>query len=200
MVVRSRKRRIIYVYKCEAESRQSASRPGFLPACLQTYWIPRLWVVLHIQWKTEQRGVYVVSSSASKEVSISIRRHNWKPQRSTRNGQLNIPIRITQRHHHSSIYVPTQHGCYSVCQGSICFSHQNHNHKERLGLCRRVARQRETKGPGDVERRLLACAEMAVGCGEESPARDSHRASITIQADVEVLRVVKEEQFGVSNR
>jgi hypothetical protein len=29
--------------------------------------------------------------------------------------------------------------------------------------------------PGDVERtRLLACAEMAVGCGEESPARDSY--------------------------
>jgi hypothetical protein len=26
-----------------------------------------------------------------------------------------------------------------------------------------------------VERtRLLACAEMAVGCGEDSPARDSH--------------------------
>jgi len=83
MVVRCRKRRIIYVYKCKAEFSQHLV-PVSLLACSRTYLIPKLWVILHIQWKTEQRGVYVVSSSALKVVSISIRRHNGKPKSSWR--------------------------------------------------------------------------------------------------------------------
>jgi hypothetical protein len=56
-------RRIIYVYKCKAVTSQH-SVLGPCQESLRTYWLPSLWVLLHIQWETEQRGVYVVSSSA----------------------------------------------------------------------------------------------------------------------------------------
>lgn len=144
MVVRCRKRRIIYVYKCKAEFSQHLV-PVFLLACLWTYLIPRLWVILHIQWKTEQRGVYVVSSSALKVVSISTRRHDGKPK-SSRTAEHTYSH--TQHHHHSSIYILTQTRLVQCMSGAICLSHQNHNHEKRLGLCRRVARQRQDQGTG----------------------------------------------------
>lgn len=78
----------------------------------------------------------------------------------------------TQLRHHSSIYIPTQNSCYSVCQELSACRIKTVTTRRGWGYTAAwLGRDR----PGDVERtRLLACAEMAVGCGEESPARDSH--------------------------
>jgi hypothetical protein len=82
----------------------SASRSGILLEHLWTYWIPKLWVLLHIQWKTGQRGVYVVSSSALKVVSISIRRHNGK-SKSSRTAEHTYSH--AQHHHHKLNLYPS---------------------------------------------------------------------------------------------
>lgn len=86
-----------------------------------------------------------------------------------------IPIRIPSTTTTAQSISYYKHGWYSVCQELSASRIKTTTTRRGWGYAAAWLGRDKTKGPDDVERtRLLACAEMAVGCGEDSPARDSH--------------------------
>lgn len=119
--------------------------------------------------------VYVVSSSAcrlSAYVAIS-----KAPKTSKSARKRNIPIGISSTS--TTALYPNTTQLLQCMSGAIWVLHQN---RKRGWSCAAA-----WLGRGRPERcgatRLLACAEMAVGCGEESPARDKPQR--LLQADAE---------------